>query len=87
MKFRIMGLKLRDFYLDREFYTVKVIDYLQNREYTFILCLVWRKDHTGGYTKYFSNAKSYSLPTTLCVQKKRSLLFKLMWWLSILRGK
>ncbi|MDR2624203.1 MAG: hypothetical protein LBC39_06525 [Methanobrevibacter sp.] len=65
MKSEVMDLKLKDFYPDREFFTVEVINYLKNRKIPFIIPCVKRR-RSGGIRKLLKGRKSYSTENTMC---------------------
>ncbi|KZX10258.1 hypothetical protein MBCUR_18650 [Methanobrevibacter curvatus] len=62
-KFKIKGL-----YLDREFFIIEFINYLQNRKTPFIIPCV--KIEPGGGIVNTLTGKKATLPTTQCIQKK-----------------
>jgi len=53
-----MGFKIKGLYLDREFFTVEVINYLQERNTPFIIPCVLR-GRSGGIRNLFVGRKSY----------------------------
>jgi putative transposase len=58
------GLKIRRLYLDREFYTIDVINHLKAREIPFIIpCVVRGK--TGGIRTLLKDRRSYSTTYTM----------------------
>jgi putative transposase len=59
------GFKIKGLYLDREFYTVELINYLQNREIPFIIPCV-KRGSSGGIRKLFKGRKSYFTNYTVC---------------------
>ena len=58
------GFKIKGLYLDKEFFTVKVINYLQNRKTPFIIPCV-KRGPSGGIRKLFKGKKSYSTDYTM----------------------
>jgi len=59
-----IGLKVRCLFLDREFYTIDVINYLQEREVPFIMPCVQR-GRSGGIRNLLVGKKSYSTMYTM----------------------
>ena len=59
-----IGFKIRTLYLDREFYTVEVIDYLINMDAPFIIPCV-KRGPSGGIRKLLTGKKSYSTEYTM----------------------
>ncbi|MDR2622966.1 MAG: hypothetical protein LBC39_00105 [Methanobrevibacter sp.] len=59
-----MDLKLKDFYLDREFFNVAVINYLTNRKIPFIIPCV-KRERSGGIRELLKGRKSYSAEYTM----------------------
>jgi len=59
-----VGLKIKRLYLDREFFTINVINYLQERQTSFIMPCVMR-GRSGGIRKLFVGRKSYSTEYTM----------------------
>ena len=58
------GFKIKGLYLDRQFFTVDVINYLQGREIPFIMPCVLR-GRSGGIRNLFVGRKSYSTHYTM----------------------
>ncbi|KZX14417.1 ISH3 family transposase [Methanobrevibacter curvatus] len=58
------GFKIKGLYLDREFYTVELINYLQNRKIPFIIPCI-KRGSSGGIQKLFIGNKSYSTNYTM----------------------
>lgn len=58
------GFKIKGLYMDREFFTVKVINYLQERKTPFIMPCVLR-GRSGGIRNLFIGRKSYSTQYTM----------------------
>ena len=58
------GFKIKGLYLDREFFTVEVINYLQKRKTPFIIPCVIR-GRSGGIRDLFIGRKSYSTQYTM----------------------
>lgn len=58
------GFEVRGLYLDKQFYTVEVINYLQGREIPFIIPCAPR-GRSGGIRNLFAGKKSYSTPYTM----------------------
>ena len=59
-----IGFKIRTLYLDREFYTVEVIDYLISMDAPFIIPCV-KRGPSGGIRKLLTGKKSYSTEYTM----------------------
>jgi putative transposase len=59
-----IGFKIRTLYLDREFYTVEVINYLINMETPFIIPCV-KRGPSGGIRELLTGKKSYSTEYTM----------------------
>ena len=59
-----VGFKIKGIYLDREFFTVEVINYLQKRKTPFIMPCVMR-GRSGGIRDLFIGRKSYSTQYTM----------------------
>ena len=59
-----VGFSARSLYLDRQFFTVEVISYLQGRGIPFIIPCVLR-GRSGGIRKLFIGKKSYSTQYTM----------------------
>lgn len=59
-----VGLKVKSLFLDREFYTVEVINHLQRRHIPFIIPCVPR-GRSGGIRELFTGRKSYSTTYTM----------------------
>jgi putative transposase len=51
------GFKIKGLYLDKEFYTVNVINYLQNRKTPFIIPYLKRRS-SGGIRNLFKGKKN-----------------------------
>ena len=58
------GFKIKALYLDKEFFTVKVINYLQNRKTPFIITCV-KRGPSGGIRNLLKGRKSYSTEYTM----------------------
>ena len=58
------GFKIKGLYLDKEFFTVKVINYLTHRKTPFIIPCV-KRGPSGGIRKLFKGKKSYSTEYTM----------------------
>jgi putative transposase len=58
------GLKVRSLFLDREFYTIDVINHLREKDISFIIPCV-RRGRSGGIRKLFVGKKSYSTKYTM----------------------
>jgi putative transposase len=65
------GLKVRSLFLDREFYNIDVINYLQGRDIPFIIPCVLR-GRSGGIRNLFMGRKSYSTTYTMKSGKKQA---------------
>jgi putative transposase len=61
---KTIGFKIKGLYLDKEFFTVKVINYLTNRKTPFIIPCV-KRGPSGGIRKLFKGKKSYSTDYTM----------------------
>ncbi|MDR2624171.1 MAG: hypothetical protein LBC39_06365 [Methanobrevibacter sp.] len=61
---RTMRFKIKGLYLDREFFTVEVINYLKNRKIPFIIPYV-KRGPSGGIRKLLKGRKSYSTEYTM----------------------
>jgi putative transposase len=61
---RSSGVKIKSLYLDREFFTVKVIKYLQKKQVPFIIPCVLR-GRSGGIRNLLTGRKSYSTTYTM----------------------
>jgi putative transposase len=59
-----IGFKIKGLYLDREFFTVDVINYLQERNTPFIIPCV-KRGRSGGIRNLFVGRKSYSTEYTM----------------------
>ena len=59
-----MGLKIKILFLDREFFTVEMINYLQNRKTSFIMPVV-KRGPSGGIRNLLTGKKSYSTEYTM----------------------
>jgi len=68
-----VGFKIKGIYLDREFFTVEVINYLQKRKTPFIMPCVMR-GRSGGIRDLFIGRKSYSTQYTMHSKKWKSHL-------------
>jgi putative transposase len=58
------GFKIKGLYLDKEFFTVEMINYLQNRKIPFIIPCV-KRGRSGGIRKLFEGNQSYSTNYTM----------------------
>jgi len=58
------GFKIKELFLDKEFFTVEVINYLQNRKIPFIIPCV-KRGPSGGIRKLLNGKKSYSTKYTM----------------------
>ncbi|KZX17560.1 hypothetical protein MBFIL_00970 [Methanobrevibacter filiformis] len=58
------GFKIKGIFLDREFYTIEIINYLQNRKIPFIIPCV-KRGPSGGIRKLLTGKKSYSTNYTM----------------------
>ncbi len=65
------GLKVRGLFLDREFYTIDVINHLQGDDIPFIIPCV-RKGRSGGIRKLFVGKKSYRTEYTMKSGRKQA---------------
>jgi putative transposase len=65
------GFKVRGLYLDKQFYTVPVINYLPGRGIPFIIPCVPR-GRSGGIRKLFVGKTSYSTQYNNALQRERS---------------
>jgi putative transposase len=59
-----IGFKIKILFLDREFYSVEMINYLQNRKTSFIMPCV-KKGPSGGIRNLLTGRKSYSTEYTM----------------------
>ena len=59
-----MGFKTKILFFDREFFTVDVINYLINRNKSFIMPVV-KRGHSGGIRNLLTGRKSYSTEYTM----------------------
>jgi putative transposase len=64
-----VGFKIKGLYLDKEFFTVEMINYLQNRKTPFIIPCV-KRGPSGGIRKLFIGRKSYSTHIYYAFQRK-----------------
>jgi putative transposase len=65
------GFKIRGLFLDREFYTVNMINYLLNRKIPFIIPCV-NRGPSGGIRKLYNGRKSYSTEYTMRSKENES---------------
>jgi putative transposase len=61
---KTIGFRIKELYLDREFFTVEMINYLTNRKIPFIIPCV-KRGPSGGIRKLFKGKKSYSTKYTM----------------------
>jgi putative transposase len=66
-----VGFKIKGLYLDKEFFTVDVINYLINTETPFIIPCV-KRGPSGGIRKLFNGKKSYSTEYTMCSKENKA---------------
>ncbi|MEG3224051.1 MAG: hypothetical protein BME94_00645 [Methanobacteriales archaeon Met13] len=66
-----MGLKIKELYVDQEFYTVEVINYLQERKTPFIIPCVLR-GRSEGIQNLFKGRKSYTTRYTMRSQEEKA---------------
>lgn len=69
------GFQVESLYLDREFFNVKVIKHLQNREIPFLMPCVLR-GRSGGIRELFVGRKSYKTQYTMRNQEKEEATFQ-----------
>jgi len=66
------GFKIKGLYLDKEFYTVAVINHLKNKKIPFIIPCVMRGP-SGGIRKLLKGKKSYSTEYTMCSKEDETI--------------
>ena len=66
-----IGFKIKALYLDKEFFTVEVINYLQNRKTPFIIPCV-KRGASGGIRNLLTGRKSYSAEYTMCSKENEA---------------
>jgi len=65
------GFKIKELYLDKEFFTVEVINYLKNRETPFIIPCV-KRGSCGGIRNLLKGRKSYTTEYTMRSKKEEA---------------
>ena len=66
-----MDLKLKHSCLDKEFFTVEVINYLQNRKTPFIIPCV-KRGPSGGIRNLLKGRKNYSTEYTMLSKENKA---------------